>query len=215
MNQGNLPIDALSVTGPDGQAVAAQNAAKGRSRGVFDLELRQLGSYRIAVADLTVMALWEVDGKPRRRRGEPADMATGIPARAVKLNVELMQRRVETFVTVGAPTRVKPTAGTGLQLSSPSHPNDLYAGETSKFRFLLDGKPAMGLDVEVIAGGTRYRDVPDEMRFKTNEAGEIDVIWPAAGMYWLGVSVDDENAKVPNVQKRRVSYAGTFEVLRQ
>jgi uncharacterized GH25 family protein len=215
VNQGNLSIDALSVTGPDGQAVAPQNAAKGRSRSVFDLELRQPGTYRIAVADLTVMARWEEDGKPKRWRGAPADMAAEIPANAAKLDTELMQRRVETFVTVGSPTEVKATAGTGLELSPLSHPNDLYAEETSKLRFLLDGKAAKGLDVEIIAGGTRYRDAPDEMRFKTNEAGEIEVTWPAAGMYWLEVSVDDEKANVPNVTKRRASYAGTFEVLPQ
>ena len=95
------------------------------------------------------------------------------------------------------------------------HPNDLYARETAKFRFLLDGKPAKDLDVEVIAGGTRYRDAPEEMTFKTNKDGEIAITWPAAGMYWLEVSVQDEKATAPGVKKRRASYAGTFEVLTQ
>jgi hypothetical protein len=107
-NQGAMPIDALSVTGPDGQPVAPQNPAKGKTRSSFDLELRQAGTYRIAVADNVVMARWEEDGKPKRWRGTPAEMATGIPANAAKLEVEQTQRRVETFVTVGSPTDVKP-----------------------------------------------------------------------------------------------------------
>ena len=106
-----------------------------------------------------VMARWEEEGKPKRWRGTPADMAANIPAGAAKLEVEQTQRRVETFVTVGTPSDVK-AVGKGLELVPIRHPNDLYAGEAAKFRFLLDGKPAKDLAVEIIAGGTRYRDAP-------------------------------------------------------
>jgi len=214
-NQGAMPIDALAVTAPDGQPVAPQNPAKGKTRSSFDLELRQAGTYRIAVADNLVTARWEEDGKPKRWRGIPAEMAAGIPANAAKLEVEQAQRRVETFVSVGTPTEVTAAAGTGLELKPVRHPNDLYARETAKFRFLLDGKPARDLDVEVIAAGTRYRDAPDGMTFKTNQDGEIAITWPAAGMYWLDTSIADEKASVPGVKKRRASYSGTFEVLTQ
>jgi hypothetical protein len=214
-NQGAMPIDALVVTGPDGQPVAAQNPAKGKTRSSFDLELRQAGTYRIAVADNVVMARWEEDGKPKRWRGTPAEMAAGIPANAAKLELEQTQRRVETFVSVGTPTEVKTGAASGIELRPVQHPNDLYAREIAKFRFLLDGKPAPDLEVEIIAGGTRYRDSPEEMVFKTNKDGEIAVTWPAAGMYWLDVSIQDEKASVPGVKKRRASYSGTFEVLTQ
>ena len=214
-NQGAMNVDALVVTGPDGKPVAPQNAVKGRTRSSFDLELRAAGTYRIAVADDAVMARWEEDGKPKRWRGAAADMATGIPANAAKLEVEQTQRRVETFVSVGTPSGLKGSAGSGIELLPVRHPNDLYARETARFRFLLDGKPAKELEVEVIAAGTRYRDGPGEMTFKTNKDGEIAITWPAAGMYWLEVSVQDENATAPGVKKRRASYSGTFEVLTQ
>jgi hypothetical protein len=214
-NQGAMQVDGLLVSAPDGQSVAPQNLAKGKTRSSFDLELRQAGTYRIAVVENMVMARWEEDGKPKRWRGAPAEMAAGIPANAAKLEVEQMQRRVETFVSVGTPTEVLPTAGTGIEIKPVQHPNDLYARETAKLRFLLDGKPATDLEVEIIAGGTRYRDAPGEMTFKTNKDGEIAVTWPAAGMYWLETSIADEHATVPGVKNRRVSYAGTFEVLTQ
>jgi uncharacterized GH25 family protein len=215
VNQGAMPVDTLVVSGPGGQPVAPQNVTKSRSRSTFDLELRQAGTYRIAVADDAVMARWEEDGKPKRWRGAAAEMATGIPANAAKLEVEQTLRRVETFVSVGTPTEVKTTIGKGIELVPTQHPNDLYARETAKFRFLLDGKAAKDLDVEIIAGGTRYRDAPEEMIFKTDKNGEIAVTWPAAGMYWLEISVQDEGASAPGVKKRRASYAATFEVLTQ
>jgi uncharacterized GH25 family protein len=214
-NQGAMPVDSLVVTGPDGQPVAPQNLAKSRSRASFDLELRLPGTYRIAVADDAVMARWEEDGKPKRWRGTAAEMATGIPANAAKLEIEQTQRRVETFVSVGSPTALKSASAAGIELVPVQHPNDLYARETAKFRFLVDGKPAKDLEVEVIAGGTRYRDSPDAQSFKTNKDGEIAITWPAAGMYWLEVSLKDENATVPGVKTRRASYAATFEVLTQ
>jgi uncharacterized GH25 family protein len=214
VNQAAMQIDSLTVTGPDGQAVAPQNPAKSRSRSSFDLELRQPGTYRIAVADSAVMARWEEEGKPKRWRGAAAEMAANIPANAAKLEVEEMQRRIETFVTVGTPSEVKATTGKGLELLPLQHPNDLYAREAAKFRVLLDGKPA-AVEVKIIAGGTRYRDTPEELRLKTDGSGEFSVTWPAPGMYWLDVGIEDDRATVPQVKKRRASYNATLEVLPQ
>jgi len=218
VNQGVMQIEnALTVTGPDGAAVTPQNPFKGRSRSVFDLELRQPGTYRITVADTAVMARWKgEEGKPPKRwRGPVADMAANIPANAPELEVELVQRRVETFVSVGTPSEQKTTKGEGIELVPLQHPNDLYAGEKAKLRFLVDGKPVKDLGVELVAGGTRYRDAPEEKIFKTDANGEITVTWPAPGLYWLDVGLADENANVPNVKKRRASYNATFEVLPQ
>lgn len=215
VNQAALPIDSLSVTGPDGLRVAPQNPHQGRSRASFDLELRQPGTYRIAVADDLVMARWQEDGKPKRWRGKPAKMAANVPADAAGVDRELMQRRVETFVTVGSPTEVRHVSGAGLELVPLRHPNDLYAGEVAKFRVLLDGKAAQDLQVEIIAAGTRYRDTPEALVPRTDVDGEFSVTWPAPGLYWLAASLSDERANMPGVKTRRASYHATFEVLPQ
>lgn len=213
-NQGAMPVDSLGVSGGDGAVVAPQNVARGKTRSSFDLELRAPGTYRVAIAGDMVMARWEEDGKPKRWRGTPAEMANNIPANVARLEVEQMQRRVETFVTVGSPTDVK-AVGTGLELVPVRHPNDLYAGEPAKFRFLLDGKPAKDLSVAIIAGGTRYRDSPAALELKTDAEGMITVTWPATGLYWLDAEVKDENATVPGVKKRTAAYNTTLEVLPQ
>src|SRR5688500_16608568 len=76
VNQAAMQIESLAVTAPDGQLVAPQNPYKGRSRASFDLELRQPGTYRLAVADSMIMARWDgEDGKPKRWRGTAAEMA--------------------------------------------------------------------------------------------------------------------------------------------
>ena len=82
-------------------------------------------------------------------------------------------------------------------------------------RLLVDGKPAVNLGVELVAGGNRYRDSPDEIAVKTDKNGEFAVTWPTPGLYWLDVGLEDENATVPDVKKRRASYNATLEVLPQ
>ncbi len=213
-NQGALSIDTLVVMAPDGSSVPPQNVAKGKSRSSFDLELRQPGTYRVTVAEDVVAARWQEAGKPKRWRGAAADMAGAIPRDASELEVEQNQRRIETFITVGVPSELK-SAGAGITLVPLQHPNDLYAGETAKFRFLLDGKPAAKLPVEIVAGGNRYRDTQNEMKLETGADGIIEVTWPAAGMYWLEAAVQDDNASAPNVRKRRATYVATLEVLTQ
>jgi uncharacterized GH25 family protein len=215
VNQATLPIDTLVISAPDGQTITPQNPFKSRSRSTFDLELRQPGTFRITIADTMVMARWEEQRQPKRWRGTPAEAGTNIPANAAKLEVEETQRRVETFVTVGAPTELRAGSGKGLELVPISHPNDLYRGEAAKFRVLLDGKPAPGLEVELVQGGTRYRDDPESLRVKTDRGGEFSVTWPAAGLYWLDVAVEDGNVSAPRATKRRASYNATLEVLPQ
>ncbi len=215
VNQATLPADGLTVTTPDGQPLAPQNSAKARTRNTFDLEMRQPGTYRITIVDDVIAARWEEEGKPKRWRGAASEMAANVPANAAKLDVEQNLRRVETFVTVGAPTELKPVAGAGLELIPLQHPNDLYAGESAKLRFLLDGKPAADLEVEVIQGGTRYRDAPDAIVQRTDKDGVVTIKWPAPGMYWIDAGVKDEKSAAPNVKKRSASYNATFEVLPQ
>lgn len=150
------------------------------------------------------------DGAPRR---QPPVAFQDIPADATDVHLTEVVSRVETFVTAGAPTTgvLKPT-GKGLELDAITHPNALVAGETAKLRFLLDGKPARGLAVTVVAGGDRYRDSEDAITLTTGADGSVSVKWPAAGMYWIGAEAEDKNASEKRAEARRLNYAATLEV---
>ena len=209
-------LDNLVITAPDGSRVQPQNPATGKYRSVFDVQLAQQGTYRIAVVNSGLSGSWEEDGKPKRWRGTAASFATEVPRDAKNLRVSQSVSRNETFVTNGTPNETALQAsGEGIELVPLTHPNDLFAGEEATFRVLVDGKPAPGLEFEIVRGETRYRNAQDEIRATTDAQGQFSVTWPGAGMYWLETSSEDDRTSVPQASKRRLGYVATLEVLPQ
>lgn len=214
-----MRVHDLLITAPDGSKLEPQNAITAKFRSSFDVQLPQKGTYKIAIASTGLLALWETDDGQRRmwpNRGEkvnPADFDKAVPKKAKNLEVSQFSRRLETYVTSGEPTDTvfKPT-NQGLELVPITHPNDLFAGETAEFQFLMDGKPAKGLKVTVIPGGMRYRNEQASIELEADKKGKIRITWPQAGMYWVNASYRDEKAKKP-ATVRAGGYAGTFEVL--
>ena len=87
-----------------------------------------------------------------------------------------VDRLMQVFVTKETPTtETFKTEGVGLEMVPVTHPNYLFAGETSEFRFLVDGQPAAYLDVD--RGGIRYRDQVDEIQLQTDAEGRVFVEW--------------------------------------
>lgn len=211
-----LRLDSLAITAPDGSKANAENASTGKYRSVFDVQLKQNGTYKVALVNNGLFASYEENGARKRWRGNAEKFAKEVPADAKNLEVSESVGRVETFVTAGKPTEgaLKP-ANVGLELVPLTHPNDLYSGEASKFRFLIDGKPAANLEVVVQAGGTRYRNEQEEQKLKTDAKGELAVNWPAPGMYWLETGTEDQKTSIKQAKQRRLSYVATFEVLPQ
>ena len=211
-----LPLERLAITAPDGSKVDAQNGATGKYRSVFDVQLKQQGTYRIAMVNSGLSASWDEGGKPKRWRGTAAAFASEVPKDAKDLKVTQSVGRVETFVTNGSPndTALKPV-GEGIELVPVTHPNDLFTGEQAKFKLQIDGKPAVGLEIEIVRGGTRYRNAQEEIKAKTDANGEFSVAWPEAGMYWLETVSEDTNTSLPQAKQRRLSYVATLEVLPQ
>lgn len=208
-----LGLESLVVTAPDGSTVAPENAHRGKLRSVFDLNLTQPGTYRLAVLNAGLMAAYkDKNGQPRRWRGTPEKFAAEVPADAQDLRVIQSVNRVETYVTVGKPSVVKPT-GKGLELVPVTHPNDLAKGEKATFAFHVDGKPAAGVEVTLVVGSSRYRDKLGEIKVSTDAQGQFSVTWPTAGMYWVDADVNDGKTSVPQAKERRLSYVGTLEVL--
>ena len=210
-----MRLESLAITAPDGSTVAAQNPHTGKYRSVFDVELTQTGTYRIATVNAGLFASWQENGQPKRWRGNAETFAKEVPKDAKDLTITQSAGRIETFVTNGAPSTValKPT-GKGLELVPVTHPNDLFAGEAASFKLLIDGEPAADVSVEIVPGATRYRDSQNEIIVKTDADGRFGVTWPTPGMYWLEASLQDKNATAP-ATARRASYVATLEVLPQ
>ncbi|HAW94106.1 MULTISPECIES: DUF4198 domain-containing protein [unclassified Arsukibacterium] len=214
-----MSLEGIKVTAPDGTNVEMINAVKGRYRSVFDVPLAQQGTYKIASASGGLRAFWRDEAGNRKmwpgrgQQANEADFASAVPANATDLTVSRGWRRVETFVTVGAPTKeVLQPVNQGLELVPLTHPNDLYTSETATFKLLIDGEPAKGAEVAVVPGGMRYRDSQQVMTLTSNSQGEISITWPHAGMYFLEASYQDNNVARP-ATVRTGSYSATFEVL--
>src|SRR5690606_29556238 len=214
-NHNRVALNNLTITGPDGKSVKAENEFQGRLRSVFDVKLTEDGTYRIAlVTDGGIFARWKEGDANKRWFGKAEDMEKKVPKDAKDLVVLERVDRIETFATKGNPTELEPVKK-GLALSGDTHPNDLYAGETAQFVFTLDGEPAKNLEVEIVRDGSRYRDSVEEITVKTDENGRFEVKWPQAGLYWLHADLKDSKTSSKAASQRAVSYVATLEVLPQ
>ena len=206
-----LGLEPLAIIDPEGQPVTPKVLGTGDFRSIFDVPLTKQGTYRIALASDGMMGFYELDGERRRWVGTEAQLSE-IPADATNVQVSENSSRVETFVTLGAPTEaaLQPT-GKGLEMVPVTHPNDIVAGEPAVMRFMLDGKPASGLEIEFVEGGTRYRDDAGIQTLTTDAEGEVTLEAPEAGMYYLEANhaVDGTNGGYG----RRSSYTAVLEFL--
>lgn len=207
-----MRLSGLEITAPDGTKLEAQNSAQGRYRSMFDIELKQEGTYRIANVAQGFMATYEQAGERKRFRGSEADFATAVPADATNVQSARTFTRTETFVTLGNPNEAAlASTGQGLELVPVSHPNDAAEGEASTFKLVLNGQPAAGVDVTIARGGQRYRSASEEVTTKTAADGTFSVTWAASGLHWIGASVRSEGTN--GQPGTNASYNGTIEVL--
>lgn len=230
-----LRLDGIKAYAPDGSEAKIENASTGRYRSTFDIKLTQRGTYKVSRVSENINASYLVNGELKRFRGTSEAFNKEVPKDAQDLKVARTYGRLELFVTVGSPSEqlLKPT-GTGLELAPITHPNDLFAGETAQFRFMLNGKPQAGVEVTLVPGGIRYRDQLGEIKTTTDQDGKFSVTWPAAGMYWLsassnsgaaragggpmagqGMGAGAAGAATPVTPGDRASYVATLEVLPQ
>jgi uncharacterized GH25 family protein len=209
-----MRLDGIVITGPDGKPVQYVNGHTGKYRSVFDINLTQPGTYRVANVLDGLLVSYKLNGEQKRWRGPADQMKANIPEGATDVRASYNQRRVEFFVTAGAPneTALAPT-GKGLEMQPITHPNDLFAGEEASFRMLLDGKPAADLEITIAPGGVRYRDDRGEMTVKTDKDGVFKVTWPEPGFFWLEAGVRGGPSPVEGAE-RAAGYVATLEVLK-
>ncbi|HEX7874829.1 MAG TPA: DUF4198 domain-containing protein [Sphingobium sp.] len=182
-----LKVDGITIIGPDGQLVQPENVSAGKRRSTFDVKLPKAGTYRIALVTTGAMGSYTVGGEQKRFRGTEAELATAIPKDATDVRITRSEGRLESFVTVGEPTALKPV-GKGLEIVALTNPTENVVGTPAKFRALIDGKPTSDIDITIVPGGGRFRANLGDTSVKTDAKGEVTVNWPVAGYVWLGAS---------------------------
>ncbi|WAC74321.1 DUF4198 domain-containing protein [Roseateles sp. SL47] len=184
-----LKLDTLRITGPSGQTLEAENRSSARHRESFDVKLPEEGTYRISNVSQALMGSYKLGGETKRFRSSPASLAKDVPADAEITSLTLMTNRQQTFVSRDEPGKVQfAPEGKGLELLPLSQATDLSHGDKTKFRLLLDGKPAADVTVKVLRDGNRYRYKLGEVSLKTDAQGEFTVEWREPGRYWVGAS---------------------------
>ncbi|HJV40631.1 DUF4198 domain-containing protein [Caulobacter sp.] len=184
-----LRLETIQVLDSDGQPVTPQSPSMGKLRSTFDVQLTKPGTYKIASVSTAVLASWTENGEVKRFRGSGEDFAKQVPVGAADLKTIRTLSRSETFVTRDEPTTgaLKPV-GQGLELAPVTHPSDVVVGEAASFKFLLDGKPAAGLEVLFMRGGDHWKAKPAEIVVKTGADGGLKVTLPEGGVWWMSAT---------------------------
>ena len=183
------------------------------------------GTWRIGTASSGIGGSFKVDGAEWRvggRRG-PAAQSAGtnivtsadeIPAGATDLALTETLSRNEFFVTAGNPTEpVYAPTGKGLELVPQIAPTDLVSDEPAQLLFLIDGQPAAGVKVDVVADGQRYHAETHALELTTDADGMVTIEWPVAGFYWVSAGAEDDKPADARAGKRRMTYIATLEVV--
>ncbi|MFC3195865.1 DUF4198 domain-containing protein [Marinicella sediminis] len=212
------PLTSVSVTAPDGKPAKTDNLNEGHRRSSFDVYLDQPGTYRASTGgDVFFVQYSSVDGEVTRDRAfDLSSLKASVPADATAVNYARSVSRLETYMTLGAPDqKVFTPSGRGLELKPVSHPNDLYVNEKVALQFLVEGKPAVGLEVLMVWEGTRYRDEEGAINLLTDDQGTITFTPDRTGRFLLEAGAEKVLTEDPVFSTLYMTYIGTFEVLPQ
>jgi hypothetical protein len=229
------------VVGPNGQAVKAASATNHKEFSVVEAALPAPGTYRVTTGERAGRtAKWaKMDGEwkmvrpsgspPRPETPRPAAPGAavtpggggrGIEESAVPAGAETMTAasylRAETYVTRGAPDRaaLKPT-GQGFEAEFLTHPNEIFAGEPLKLRFLNDGKPVGDVAYAVYRGGDFYEEKRYTNSARSGADGAVSLNIEEAGVYVLVATWPGRIEGQPMVPvAKTTTYSLTFEVSR-
>ncbi|MDY7093020.1 MAG: DUF4198 domain-containing protein [Acidobacteriota bacterium] len=215
MSRSPLSRAVPTVTRPDGSVDTSAVPEHFARKSVFDVDLAQDGTYTVEVAsEPMLLTFWGRPGDQRGGRGfgSKEQVAEQIPDDAVDITTRRIHTRIVTWVTRNAPT--KPAlSGQGLELAGV-HPNDLFAGESLRFRLLLDGQAApAGTEIQLTRAGTRHRNDRNRVRAQTDAQGTFEVTLPEAGYYLLEAETETKGAGgTEGVDSETYSLFATLEV---
>jgi len=217
------------VVGPNGAPVKATSATNHKEFAVVEAALPGPGTYRITTGERPGRsAKWaKIEGEWKTIRPTPPPGAPaagggnrGVDEASVPAGAETMTAvsylRAETYVTRGAPDRaaLKPS-GQGFEAELLTHPNEIFAGEALKLRFLNDGKPVGDVTYAVYRSGDFYEEKRYTNASRTGADGAAAITIQEAGVYVLVATWPGRVEGQPMVPvAKTTTYSLTFEVSR-
>lgn len=188
--------DNVRLVNPQGQVESIAHKYQGKRKSQVDVELTQEGTYRLEMAGpARYFTAYKVNGERKRLMADKESRAKELPANATDVVTMQNRNRSMAFITVNKPSnKVLELTNQGLEFKSSVHPADIVAGEPVTFTFLVDGKPAAGVELDVSTEGERYRDEAGRIEFKTDATGQFSYTPSKAGAFLIEAHYSNKTA---------------------
>lgn len=185
-----ISLDAFYVYLPDGSKVKPAAVFQGKRKSQADVELVTDGTYRLELGNGTrYFTSYELKGERKRLMANKKELETKLPKGAEKVVTTQGNSRALAFVTVNKPNdTVLALNNQGLEFQFDRHPADIVAGETVTVTFLMNGKAAAGVELDLSREGELYRNDPQRTHHTTDNSGTFVFTAPVAGRYLLEAS---------------------------
>lgn len=201
----------IMAIGPDGKPVSDKIRAYYLQRkNSAAIKLSGEGTYHITMSQEPRLVTFYKDAKGERGRVFGPKNSKDIPAGATDIKTTKSITTVDTFVSRNG-TSKPALLGQGLEISGPTHPNDLFVGEEARFQLLKNGKPAANVELIILKGDTRYRNERNDVKVTTDKHGFFTNIWQHPGLYLIEASVSEDSTG-KNIDNVRYSLFTTLDV---
>ena len=201
----------IMAIGPDGKPVSDKIRAYYLQRkNSAAVKLAGEGTYHITMSQEPRLMTFYKDAKGERGRVFGPKDSKDIPVGATDIKTTKSFSTVDTFVSRNG-TSKPALLGQGLEISGPTHPNDLFVGEEARFQLLKDGKPAANIELAILKGDTRYRNERGEVKVTTDKNGFFTNTWQHPGLYLIEASVSEDSSE-KGIDSVRYSLFTTLDV---
>ena len=184
-----MGADRMKITGPNGKSVRPGSSYRGHRKSVVDIHLEQSGTYQLKMGgEPSYWTSYQLKGDDKKHwlRGVSKSQRQGqLPQGAINANTMESYANVLTYITLNTPTNSFKTTNKGLELVPVTHPSDVAQGEPAQFKFIFNGQPQAGVEVEMVREGVRYRNDPNALKLISDDNGIISFTLAHAGRYLL------------------------------
>lgn len=211
-----VSLNNVTVYRPAGERQRMGPYYKGQRRSVFDLQLNDLGTYKVELkAPERFVTRYVVGGRDTQRRimASKQEAKDQLPEGARDVITTAMQNISVFYVSQKTPTRtVLEITGEGFEMDAITHPSDIVVGEPATFRFTFNGEPLADASLEVVPHGTAYRSSRQQLDLVTDADGRVSFTPDIAGPHLLSANLRFNGDGVL-ADQRAINYLFSFEAI--